>query len=78
MLAALHRSILEGIKRQEKRSQNWGDDEEVYTLIEEVKSRSEVFFSINLTRLLFGLMRGSGAKRRLREKEWQMIADKLN
>ncbi|XP_061170717.1 myb/SANT-like DNA-binding domain-containing protein 4 [Saccostrea echinata] len=61
----------ESQRSQKKRSQNWGDDEEV-TLIEEVKLRSDA---------LFGLMRGSGAKGKLkeiREKEWQMIADKLN
>mgnify|MGYP005951282675 FL=1 len=54
-----------------RRSQNWQDDEEVM-LIEEVKTRSGA---------LFGLMKGSGAKGKLkvtREREWQLIADKLN
>uniref|UniRef100_K1Q9H3 Uncharacterized protein n=1 Tax=Magallana gigas TaxID=29159 RepID=K1Q9H3_MAGGI len=51
-----------------RRSQNWQDDEEVM-LIEEVKTRSGA---------LFGLMKGSGAKGKLkvtREREWQLIAD---
>lgn len=53
-----------------RRSQNWQDDEEVM-LIEEVKTRSGA---------LFGLMKGSGAKGKLkvtREREWQLIADSM-
>nr|XP_034321140.1 uncharacterized protein LOC105346736 [Crassostrea gigas] len=54
-----------------RRSQNWQDDKEVM-FFEEVKTRSGA---------LFGLMKGSGAKGKLkvtREREWQLIADKLN
>lgn len=55
---------------EKKRGQNWGVDEEV-ALIEEVKARATV---------LFGSFKGCGIKkgRKMKEREWQKIADRLN
>ncbi|XP_048756770.2 myb/SANT-like DNA-binding domain-containing protein 4 isoform X1 [Ostrea edulis] len=57
--------------KKKARAQNWTAEEEVL-LIEEVKTRAEI---------LFGPLKGcgkSGKIKEIKDREWQMVADKLN